>query len=182
MYRHIVLAYDGSPEGQEALKQGIYLASLCGAQVFLLAVINPSEDILAAGGMPYLIEQQELEIEATLQAGLARMRERGLTAKAEVGYGKPAEQIALLARKVDADLIVIGHRDQKVWARWWNGSVGASILVHAPCSLLVAISSGFHGQGPDGGIGVGAANKHDRRRSAEVVALPLGRRASSDAA
>ena len=48
---------------------------------------------------------------------------------------------ALTAREMNADLIVVGHRDQGTLARWLNGSVGASILHHPPCSVLVAVKS-----------------------------------------
>jgi nucleotide-binding universal stress UspA family protein len=58
-----------------------------------------------------------------------------------VRYGNPAEQIARSAREMKADLIVVGHRDQSSLARWLNGSVGASILHHPPCSVLVAVKS-----------------------------------------
>lgn len=48
---------------------------------------------------------------------------------------------ASTAREMNADLIVVGHRDQGTLARWLNGSVGASILHHPPCSVLIAVKS-----------------------------------------
>jgi hypothetical protein len=45
------------------------------------------------------------------------------------------------AREMNADLIVLGHRDQESRARGLNGSVGESILHHQPCRLLVAVKS-----------------------------------------
>ncbi len=39
MYKHVLLAYDGSLEGRTALREGALLARQCGAQVFLLAVL-----------------------------------------------------------------------------------------------------------------------------------------------
>lgn len=39
MYRTILLAYDGSRQGREALDQGAELASLCQTRVYLLAVV-----------------------------------------------------------------------------------------------------------------------------------------------
>jgi len=41
---------------------------------------------------------------------------------------EPAEQIVLSAREMNADLIVFGHRDRGMLARWLNGSVGESIF------------------------------------------------------
>jgi nucleotide-binding universal stress UspA family protein len=42
---------------------------------------------------------------------------------------------------MSADLIVVGHNQHTSFAaRWWKGSVGASLLDHAPCSILIALS------------------------------------------
>ena len=39
------------------------------------------------------------------------------------------------------DLIVVGHNQKTSFAaRWWKGSVGATLLDHAPCSILIALS------------------------------------------
>jgi len=42
MYGKVLLAYNGSVEGRLALREGAKLAKLCGAEVFLLAVVNIS--------------------------------------------------------------------------------------------------------------------------------------------
>jgi nucleotide-binding universal stress UspA family protein len=76
-----------------------------------------------------------------LDAGVKRLQGAGCAATNDLKYGNPAEQIVLSAREMEADLIVIGHRDQGSLARWLNGSVGASILRHPPCSVLVAVKS-----------------------------------------
>jgi nucleotide-binding universal stress UspA family protein len=80
-------------------------------------------------------------MQSVLDAGVKRLQGAGCTATNEVKYGNPAEQIVRSAREMEADLIVVGHRDQGSLARWLNGSVGASILHHPPCSLLVAVKS-----------------------------------------
>jgi len=44
---------------------------------------------------------------------------------------------------ISADLIVLGHNQNTSFAaRWWKGSVGASLLDYAPCSILIAMSKG----------------------------------------
>ncbi|NUZ07479.1 universal stress protein [Piscinibacter koreensis] len=57
-----------------------------------------------------------------------------------LAHGNAAEEIGRVAREVGADLLVVGHREQGRLSRWWRGSVGASLLTHAPCSILVAVS------------------------------------------
>lgn len=141
MYQTILLAYDGSPDGREALAQGKNLASMYGAAVHLLAIIDPSENMLAVEGMSFVPDNQQFVVQSVLDAGVRGLQRVGCAATKDVKYGNPAEQIVLSAREMKADLIVVGHRDQGALARWLNGSVGASILHHAPCSILVAVKS-----------------------------------------
>jgi len=141
MYQKILLAYDGSPDGREALTQARNLASVSGAAVRLLAIIDPSENMLVVEGMSFVPDNQRFLTQSVLDAGVRRLEGVGCTATNDVRYGNPAEQIVLSAREMKADLIVVGHRDQGTLARWLNGSVGASILHHPPCSVLVAVKS-----------------------------------------
>jgi len=64
MYRNILLAYDGSPDGREALAQAKNLASMYGATVRLLAVIDPSENFLVVEGMSFVADNQRFVISA----------------------------------------------------------------------------------------------------------------------
>ncbi|MGY3075095.1 nucleotide-binding universal stress UspA family protein [Bradyrhizobium sp. LM6.10] len=141
MYHKILLAFDGSPDGREALAQAEKLALVCGAAVHLLAVIDPTENMLIVEAMPSVPDNRPFVIQAVLDEGVKRLRGAGCAASGELKYGKPTDQIILSAREVDADLIVIGHRDQGTLARWLNGSVGESILHEPPCSVLVAVKS-----------------------------------------
>jgi nucleotide-binding universal stress UspA family protein len=49
MYQKILLAYGGSPDGHEALAQAKSLASALGTTVHLLAIIDPSENMVFEG-------------------------------------------------------------------------------------------------------------------------------------
>ena len=142
MYRTILLAYDGSQQGREALRQGTDLAILCKAQVHLLAVVAPGLGVtLAEAAAPSdLPEREGEEVRRVLMEGAEELRRAGLAVETRLGTGNPAEEIGRMAHEVAADLIVVGHREQSALARWWRGSVGASLLAHAPCSLLVAVS------------------------------------------
>ncbi len=141
MYRTIILAYDGSQQGREALDQGAELASLCRARVYLLAVVAPGLGVLLAeaASPSDLPEREYQEVRRVLTEGAEGLRRAGLSVETRLGTGNPAEEIGRMAREVGADLVVVGHREQTALARWWNGSVGASLLAHAPCSLLVVI-------------------------------------------
>jgi nucleotide-binding universal stress UspA family protein len=121
------------------------LARLCNAEVSLLAVVDPSLDLVAAEAASVAVAEQERSTMEILQGGLAQLKARGLKAEAQVGFGNPAKEISKFAIGFEADLIVLGHREQSAWMRWWTGSVGAAVLVHAPCSLLVAIPTSSDG-------------------------------------
>ena len=60
-----------------------------------------------------------------------------------LAVGEPVEEICRLAKAIGVDLIVLGHNQNTSFAaRWWKGSVGASLLDYSPCSLLIAMSKG----------------------------------------
>ncbi|MDY6816926.1 MAG: universal stress protein [Pseudomonadota bacterium] len=147
MYQTILLAYDGSQQGREALDQGAELASLCQARVYLLAVVAHELGVaLAEAAAPSedLPEREYQEVRRTLEEGAEGLRRAGLSVETRISNGNPAEEIGRMALEVGADLVVVGHREQTALARWWRGSVGASLLAHAPCSLLVAVAGKGH--------------------------------------
>jgi nucleotide-binding universal stress UspA family protein len=139
MYKRILLAYDGSVEGRTALREGALLAKQCGAEVFLLSVLADSGMLLmsevALAGASVHMEDSFKEI---LDEGVARLRRLGFDPVAEMVRGQPAEEIGNFARKVGADLIVVGHRRQSAFDRWWSGPKGAYLMDYTDCSLLVA--------------------------------------------
>jgi nucleotide-binding universal stress UspA family protein len=141
MYRNILLAYDGSPDGCEALDQVAALASMSGATVRLLAVIEPPVAMLLMEGVSIAPENDLRNVQQILGEGEEWLARAGCAATSEIKRGDPAEQIILSARENHADLIVLGHRDQGTIARWLNGSVGSSVLHSPPCSVLVAVKA-----------------------------------------
>jgi nucleotide-binding universal stress UspA family protein len=77
-----------------------------------------------------------------LEEGVATLRERGFPAQGHLARGEPVEQITEAARRLEADLIIVGHRRPKGWAdRWWRGSIGASLMDATHCSVLIAMNS-----------------------------------------
>ena len=59
MYKKVLLAYDGSVEGRRALREGAKLAQLCGAEVFLLAVVENAPALATLeGGVGISMDEQ----------------------------------------------------------------------------------------------------------------------------
>lgn len=139
MYGKILLAYDGSVEGRLALQEGTKLARLCDADVFLLAVVDLSTGfVLAEGAAPGAAEHQQDAFREILAEGAQSLKAMGFAPNARLEFGEPAERIAAVAQEIGAALVVVGHRRQSGFARWWRGSVGASLLEQIGCSLLIA--------------------------------------------
>jgi nucleotide-binding universal stress UspA family protein len=144
MYKKILLAYNGTAEGRAALLACAELAAFIKAETHLLAVASlPSSMFLTEGFLPEeIIEEEKKRMQRVLDEGLAGMTERGFSVSGHLALGEPVEEISRLATELGCDLIVLGHKQKQSFAqRWWRGSVGASLLDFAPCSLLVVRSN-----------------------------------------
>jgi len=65
----------------------------------------------------------------------------GIDAQGTLLIGDPAVHIPSFAAKIDADLVVIGHRQRSRLARWWTDSPHPVLLHRVSCSLLVAMNT-----------------------------------------
>jgi nucleotide-binding universal stress UspA family protein len=144
MYKRILLAYDGSQSGQKALLECREVAGLSNAELFLVAVSPPAAALIGGEGYVYDARAEEEERSAfqrVLDDGLAQLQLEGREVRGEVMVGQPVDEITEYAKRIKADLIVVGHRHLDSWAaRWWRGSVSKALIEQAPCSVLVAIT------------------------------------------
>jgi nucleotide-binding universal stress UspA family protein len=144
MYKRILLAYDGSQTGQKALLECRDIAQWGQSELSLIAVMPSAAMFVGAEGGVYDVgaeERDRLQYQGILDEGLRRLAEAGYKASGEVVVGDPVDEIAGCAKKIGADLIVVGHRHLEGWAaRWWRGSVSKALIEHAPCSVLVVIT------------------------------------------
>ncbi len=144
MYKKILLAYDGSDAGQKALLDCRELAQWSQSDLHLIAVMPSAMSFVGLEGGVYDVELEEREKKkyaAVLDDGLKRLADAGWTAQGEVVTGEAIDEITKAARKIGADLIVVGHKHLDSWAaRWWRGSISGVLIEHAPCSVLVVIT------------------------------------------
>lgn len=144
MYKRILLAYDGSESGQKALLGCQEIAQWSHAEMYLIAVMPSPAVYIAVDGGFYdsgRDEEDKQRFKAILDDGLRRLQNAGHTAKGEMLVGDAVQEITEYAKKIDADLIVVGHKHMKGWAaRWWRGSTSASLIENANCNVLVVIT------------------------------------------
>lgn len=145
MYKRILMAYNGSEAGQKALLDCADIAQWSQATLFLVAVMPLYMGMIGVESgvySPELMEDEKLKYQATLDEGVRRLADKGYQAKGEVLVGETVDEITQYARKMEVDLIVVGHKHLDSWAaRWWRGSVSSSLIEHSPCSVLVVITS-----------------------------------------
>ena len=137
-YRTILLAYDGSEEGRRALLEGAEIAKRCQAKAHLLAVIGDKTGAYMAQSMAGAEDMgQTLFFQDTLRDGVKFFKRHGLEAESHVVHGEPIDEIVKLAKQVEADLVVVGHRARGTLARLWSTPTSMSLLEKLECSLLI---------------------------------------------
>ena len=141
MFKRILIAYNGSLDGRSALLTCREVAAFTKADTHLLAVAGmPANMFLTEGFLPEeLIDEEKKRAQEILDEGISQLQEKGFSVTGHLAVGEPVEEICRLARETQCDLIIVGHAQKtKFGQRWWRGSVGKSLLDHAPCAVLVA--------------------------------------------
>jgi nucleotide-binding universal stress UspA family protein len=145
LYDNIVLAYDGSLDGRRALREGAELAAQFKARTHLLAVVKHSAGVAIGQGFEArgLAAAEVSHFQQTLDEGVAILKRFGLEASGHLVQGDPVSEIVKLAQSVNADLVVVGHRERGALARWWRTPVSMSLLDKLKCSVLIGMQDRF---------------------------------------
>jgi nucleotide-binding universal stress UspA family protein len=144
MYKRILLAYDGSVPGQQALLDCHEIAQWSHSELMLIAVMPIPLASIGPEGVVYaetVHENEKARYQTILDMGVRRLADAGLSVRGEVVIGDAVSEIVESARRIEANLIVVGHKHLDGWAaRWWRGSVSKALIEQAPCSVLVVIT------------------------------------------
>jgi nucleotide-binding universal stress UspA family protein len=90
---------------------GAKLAQFCGAEVFLLAVVETASTVATLeGGVVIPIDEQIANYKAILAEGVERLKAMGFSPTARLGMGAAGQEIAGVAEEIGANLVVVGHR------------------------------------------------------------------------
>jgi nucleotide-binding universal stress UspA family protein len=143
MFKRVLLCYDGSDVGRNALKRGAELAMLVNAQVFVLSVVSAGADTaaVAAGSVGTIcLVDQEADYQSSLLESIEWLKARGVAAEGCLVRGDTIEAIVAQAKKVDSDLVVVGHYPKPTGGRWWSGAERGSLAERLNCCVLIAVS------------------------------------------
>ncbi len=141
--KRIVCPVDFSEPSELALVQAARQAQQAGAELHLIAVVQPMPAALISDGMPFtdLNPTPDMPTQAA-EAHLAKLRDSTCAAVSErtslhVAVGVPFVEIVRYAREVEADLIVMGSHGRTGIEHLLIGSVAERVVRKAPCSVLV---------------------------------------------
>ena len=137
MQKRFLIAIDGSPGAQEALRRGIALAREADAAVILAYVRHTPPAVLGAPFYQSALTKELGVGRAVLTAASREASAAGLEVETEILEGRPAERILDLSRSRDADLIVVGSRGRGAMTGALLGSVSESIVHRGDRPVLV---------------------------------------------
>ena len=140
----VVVAFDFSHSGHEALYRAISIAKRSSDHVFhFVCVIDPHSAVPAVptkGPIDYRYAEQVQralvdEVAAELKAANIADRVHFFV---HARIGKPADEILAVAREVGADLLVIGTKGLTGVEHYVLGSVAEKVVRQAGCAVIVA--------------------------------------------
>ena len=147
MYKHILIATDGSDVAKRAVDHGLALAKAVGARVTIVTVTEPAA-VIGAGyatiagtivdPLPDLLAAQPEAARSTLRGATDVATRVGVTANTVlVDDSYPAEGIVSRAEADGCDLIVMGSHGRRGLGRLLLGSQTSNVLSLSKIPVLV---------------------------------------------
>jgi nucleotide-binding universal stress UspA family protein len=146
MYKHIMLALDGSELSLKALKEGIALAKSMGARLTAITVVPHFHLGVMSGRTSKIVQRLEKEHEEEskkhaeeLHADIkGRAKAEGVQCDSLIVVGdNPYEDIIANAKKGGCELIVMASHGRKGWDAVMLGSETTKVLTHSKIPVLV---------------------------------------------
>ena len=135
MYKHILVAVDGSDNSLRAMEDAIKVAST-ESQIEILYVSSTghiASDILKAGTLDEYNEQNRQKFAREEAA----VKSSGIAYKVTIEYGEVGKIIANYANDNDVDLVVLGRRGLTAMQEMVFGSVSTYVMKQVNCSCLL---------------------------------------------
>jgi nucleotide-binding universal stress UspA family protein len=143
MYKHILIATDGTDLANRGLRQGLRLAQALGSQATVITVTEPWEAVIVGeAAVVFPPAEYEKTSEANAAAILAVVKDIA----AEIGVScetlhvknrQPAEGINETAKAKACDLIVMASHGRRGLSRLVLGSQANEVVTHSSVPVLV---------------------------------------------
>jgi len=143
MFKHILIATDGSELAQKAVDQGFALAKALNAKATVVMVTEPWT-ALAYGDMPILFPLDKYDAEAANNAGRVLSKAAETAAAQRVNCETrhapgqfPADGILNAAQQLSCDLIVMASHGRRGLSRMLLGSQTQKVVTYSGVPVLV---------------------------------------------
>lgn len=139
--KKIITTTDFSQPALNGVNAAVELAQTFDADLILVHVTQPVQTASGATTMagyhlPKVEEEIREEVTQLADKLVASDIPDGIRSDVRILRGKPAQEIADLAEKEAADLIVIASRGEATWKKALFGSVAEGVVRHAECPVL----------------------------------------------
>jgi nucleotide-binding universal stress UspA family protein len=140
VYNKILVGIDGSAASLKALDKAAELAKKFDGKLYLVMAIPPVQDFVATmtpiiEGALTLIDENARK---TLEEAKKHAEEKGAVVEEMIVETGGAGHVVLEnAKKINADLIVIGRRGKQSWLDKLMGSTASDIVKHAQTDVLI---------------------------------------------
>lgn len=150
--RKLLIATDGSDYGQNAILQGMELAILMDAKVYVLYVLDKkayAPPILKTSislGLKWNIVEETLHQEGDEAIQYARKisEEKGLDIETVILEGDPAHVILEFAEQNKVNLVILGALGKGGLEKFLLGSVADKVVKHSKISVLLVTDKIFN--------------------------------------
>lgn len=144
MFKHILIATDGSPASKRSAKAGVALASRLGARITACSVVEMPPELAYAGismdaEMIARIEKQaRIAVQKHVEVIAAMAISARVPCTSIVAPGSPIfKGIIATAKKRGCDAIVLGSHGRRGFSKLILGSVTQQVLAHTTLPVLV---------------------------------------------
>ena len=145
-WRAILAPTDGNPSHEKCLPVATELAAAFTCRLHLLMVVPTVSEL---SGVPAALslmmptatrvklEMESAEARSYVEARRRELEGKGVRADSETARGDPAKVIVKAARRLSADLIVMGTHGRAGTGAFWAGSVAAQVIARSRAPLLL---------------------------------------------
>jgi len=138
--KHILVGCNSWSDTDPVLSFATNFAGLIQSELHLLHAIEAplNQDLVDPTQGPYEKVQNDLQdqLHRRLEQTISPDVKDRLKINTAVTAGLPGEALASHAEKMDADMIIVGVKQQNILEKFIVGSTTESILRHAPCPVL----------------------------------------------
>ena len=136
-YRKILVAFDGSESGTNALRESLKFAADENCKVTVISVIPPYEGDLSALWTNNIRSSMEKQCSSALSEALKAAHKEGVAIETVCEEGEIYERIVDFAGTENYDLIVMGKKGLSLVERALVGSVTARVIGYSRQDVLV---------------------------------------------